>query len=224
MPKHLEYDLGALDRRLLAQMATVEAAVQKSVRSLRERNAGFAHEVIAGASEVARQVVEMESDSVKMLALFQPVAADLRRIVTALKISTNLGRMDDLAGNIAERVLALVELPPVPEPRKLSFMIELTVGMVRQSLDAFLRHDGRLARQVVRLDDEVDRINREIIEELVALMQRDGAAVPAALSLFSAVRCLERIADHAAHIGEDVVYLVEGEIIRSRPDLQSPAA
>ena len=222
MPKHMEYDLTTLDRRLLAQAAVVEAAVHKGVRSLQERNGDLALELIAGASEVVRKGIEVENESLKMLALHQPVASDLRRIVTALKVNTNLGRMDDLAVNIAERVLVLTDLPPITPPRTLSVMTESTTGMVRRSLDSFVKRDARLARHVVGLDDEVDRQNRDIIAELIGVMQGDGAIVPAALSLFSAVRCLERIADHAVHIAEDVVYLVEGDIVRHRPDLKGP--
>jgi phosphate transport system protein len=152
-----------------------------------------------------------------MLALHQPVAIDLRRIISALKINTDLERMADLAEDIAERAQALARMPPIPVPTKLQNMTDLTTMMVRQSLDAFVQLDSRLARQVCRLDDEVDRYNREIIEELIKTMQDSPERVEAGLSFFSAIRHLERIADHATNIAEDVVYLAEGEIIRHRP-------
>ena len=152
-----------------------------------------------------------------MLALHQPVAIDLRRIIAALKINTDLERMADLAVNISERALSLAELPRIAVPDKLQRMTDLTTSMVRQSLDAFVMFNAEQARQVIRLDDEVDRYNREIIVELIVHMQRTPESVPAFLSFFSAVHQLERIADHATNIAEDVVYLIEGEIIRHHP-------
>jgi len=141
----------------------------------------------------------------------------LRRIASCLKINTELERMADLAEDIAERALHLSKLPPIPMPAKLQRMTDLTTSMVRQSLDAFVNLDARLARIVCRLDDEVDRYNNEIIDELIAMMAQAPEMVEPGLSLFSATRHLERIADHATNIAEDVVYLVEGEIIRHRP-------
>ncbi|HEV2948243.1 MAG TPA: phosphate signaling complex protein PhoU, partial [Gemmataceae bacterium] len=147
----------------------------------------------------------------------QPVAVDLRRIAAALKINTDLERMADLAEDIADRALHLARLPVVPIPEKLQRMTDLATSMVRQSLDAFVSLDARQARRVCRLDDEVDRYNNEIIRELIDMMQESPTKVEAGLSLFSATRHLERIADHATNIAEDVVYLVEGTIIRHRP-------
>jgi phosphate transport system protein len=125
--------------------------------------------------------------------------------------------MADLTVNIAERAIALASMPRLRVPEALQRMTDLTTTMVRHSLDAFVMLDARQARQVIRLDDEVDRYNREIIEELMHLMQDEAEMVPPGMSLFSAVRQLERIADHATNIAEDVVYLIEGEIIRHQP-------
>jgi phosphate transport system protein len=145
------------------------------------------------------------------------VAVDLRRIVVALKINTDLERMGDLAEDIAERALHLTGLPPVHVSAQLQRMTDLATMMVQQSLDAFVNLDARQARRVIRLDDEVDRLNAEIIADLIASMEETPATVEQGLSLFSAIRHLERIADHATNIAEDVVYLVEGEIVRHRP-------
>jgi phosphate transport system protein len=134
-----------------------------------------------------------------------------------MKINTDLERMADLAEDIAERAVRLAQLPEIPIPEKLQRMVDLTTSMVRQSLDAFVNLDTRLARVVCRLDDEVDRYNSAIIDELVRLMQESPAMVEPGMSFFSATRHLERIADHATNIAEDVVYLVEGEIVRHRP-------
>jgi phosphate transport system protein len=153
-----------------------------------------------------------------VLALHQPVAIDLRRIGAILKINTDLERMADLAEDIAERALVLAEPPYIPVPEGLQRMTDLTASMVRQSLDAFVHLDAQLARRVWRLDDQVDRYNDEIIAELIRTMRSAPEMVESGLSLFSAVRHLERIADHATNIAEDVVYLVEGEIVRHRPE------
>src|SRR5207248_7052176 len=134
----------------------------------------------------------------------------------ALKIHTDLERMADLAEDIAERALHLAHLPAIPVPDKLQRMTDLTTAMVHQSLDAFVNLDARQARLVCRLDDEVDRYNTEIIRELITAMRATPAMVEPGLSFFSATRHLERIADHATNIAEDVVYLVEGEIVRHK--------
>jgi phosphate transport system protein len=217
MSKHWERDLDNLQRHLMALAASVEEAIFKGTRALQERNAALAEEVIAGDSLIDQEENYVENECLKMLALHQPVAIDLRRIIAALKINTDLERMADLAVNIAERAASLAGLPPIAVPDKLQHMTDLTSSMVRQSLDAFVMFDARQARQVILLDDEVDRYNREIIAALIGQMQQAAELVPALMSFFSAVRQLERIADHATNIAEDVVYLIEGEIIRHHP-------
>jgi phosphate transport system protein len=218
MSKHLERDLENLQQDILAMAAAVEAAVHKAIRALRGRDVSLAREVIAGDEPINRKENDVEEECLKMLALHQPVAADLRRIAAVLKINTDLERMADLAVNIAERALRLTELPFFPVPEKLQHMTELTTGMVRQSLECFVRPDTRLARRVCRLDDEVDRCNAEIIQELIGTMRAAPELVEPGLSLFSAVRHLERIADHATNIAEDVIYQVEGDIVRHHPE------
>jgi phosphate transport system protein len=223
MSKHWERDLDHLQRHLMALAASVEEAIFKGTRALQERDAALAREVIAGDSAIDQEDNYIENECLKMLALHQPVAIDLRRIVAALKINTDLERMADLAVNIAERALDLADLPRLAVPRNLQAMTDRTTSMVRQSLDAFVLHSTFQARQVIRLDEEVDRYNREIIAELIGHMQRSPEQVPALLSFFSAVRQLERIADHATNIAEDVVYLIEGEIIRHHHIGEQPA-
>ena len=217
MSKHLQRDLDRLQQDILTMAASVEEAIQKAVRALKERRADMAAEVIDGDDMIDAEENQVEEECLKMLALHQPVAVDLRRIIAALKINTDLERMADLAEDIAERAVHLARLPEIPVPEKLQRMTDLTTSMVRQSLDAFVQLDTRLARVVCRLDDEVDNYNSAIIEELIGVMRRSPEMVEAALSLFSATRHLERIADHATNIAEDVVYLAEGEIVRHRP-------
>jgi phosphate transport system protein len=217
MSKHLQRHLENLQRDLLAMAAAVEAAIHLAIDALQSRQPALARKVIEGDSAIDEEENHVEEECLKLLALHQPVASDLRRITAALKINNELERMADLAEDIAERALHLAQLPPVAVPARLQRMTDLTTGMVRQSLDAFVHLDVRLARAVCRTDDEVDRFNNAIIEELVGIMRSAPSRVEAGLSLFSATRHLERIADHATNIAEDVVYLVEGEIIRHRP-------
>ena len=217
MSKHLQRDLENLQREILTLAASVEETIYKAIRALQEREVDLAKEVIAEDTSIDQQENHVEEECLKILALHQPVAVDLRRIAAAMKINTDLERMADQAEDIAERALHLAQLPPIPIPEKLQAMTDLTTTMVRQSLDCFVNLDVRQARRVCRLDDQVDLYNRDIIEELVHMMQGSPEMVEPGLSLFSATRHLERIADHATNIAEDVVYLVEGEIIRHRP-------
>ncbi len=217
MSKHLERDLERLQHDILIMAASVEDAIHKATRALQCRDAALAKEVIAGDSEIDEEENHIEEACLKILALHQPVASDLRRTAAVIKINSELERIADLAEEIAERAVSLAALPPVPIPEKLQRMTDLTTSMVRQSLDAFVNLDSRLARLVCRLDDEVDRYNCEMVEELIRVMQESPDMVAPGLSMFSATRHLERIADHATNIAEDVVYLVEGEIVRHRP-------
>jgi phosphate transport system protein len=217
MSKHLQRDLDDLQDDILAMATLVEEAIHKAIRALQMRDVERAQEVIAGDSKIDEEENRVNEDCLKILALHQPVAVDLRRITAAMMISTDLERMGDLAEEIAERAIQLARPPHLPIPEKLQRMTDLTTQMVRQSLDAFVGLDARQARAVWRLDDEIDRYNNEIIHELIPLVQRSPHFVAAGLSLFSATRHLERIADHATNIAEDVVYLVEGEIVRHRP-------
>jgi phosphate transport system protein len=214
---HLERDLDNLQRDLLTLAASVEEAIHKAILALRDRRPLLARQVIAGDSQIDAEENHVEEECLKILALHQPVAVDLRRIAAAMKINTDLERMADLAEDIAERALHLAHWPEVPVPANLQHMTDLATIMVRESLDAFVHLDANLARRVCRLDDEVDRYNNEIIAELIGIMQGSPDLVEPGLSLFSATRHLERIADHATNIAEDVVYLVEGEIVRHRP-------
>jgi phosphate transport system protein len=218
MSKHLHRDLDNLQRDILTLAAYVEESIFKAIRALQERDVELAQQVIAGDNQIDLQENHVEEECLKMLALHQPVAVDLRRIATVLKINTDLERMADLAADIAERAVALGKLAPLSIPSNLQRMTDVATSMVRQSLDAFVHMDTRLARRVIRLDDEVDRLNRENIEDLIKVMQQSPAMVEPGLSLFSATRHLERIADHATNIAEDVVYLVEGEIVRHKPE------
>jgi len=218
MSKHLQRDLDKLHRDILAQGGLVEEAICCAIRALQERDANLAHKVIEGDDPIDQQENRIEEQCLKLLALHQPVAIDLRRIAAVLKINTDLERMGDLAVDIAERAMHLDELLFIQIPEKMQRMSDLTTSMVRGSLEAFVKLDPFQARTICRLDDESDRCTAEIVQELIQAMRSSPELIDPGLSLFSATRYLERIADHAANIAEDVIYLVEGEIVRHHPE------
>jgi phosphate transport system protein len=217
MAKHLERDLMGLQRDLLSLASLVEGAIYKSTRALQTRDGALAREVIAGDPQIDSEDNHLNEECLKILALHQPVARDLRRIAAAMMITTDLERMGDLAEEIAERALHLVNVFDLPIPDKLQRMTDLTTMMVRQALDAFVNLDKEQAERVLRMDDEVDRYNAEIIADLIRAMKSSPAMIEPGLSMFSATRHLEHIADHATNIAEDVIYLIDGEIVRHRP-------
>jgi phosphate transport system protein len=217
MAKHLQRDLDSLQRDMLALAGLVEAAVHKAILSLQERDVDHAREVIDGDGQIDNEENHIDEECLKILALHQPVAVDLRLIAAAMLINVDLERIGDLAEEIAERAIHLAQPPLLPIPRKLQHMTDLTTMMLRQSLDAYVNLNKTQAQAVMRMDDEVDRYNQEIIEEIVEEMKSSPTLIEAGLSMFSAVRHLERIADHATNIAEDVIYLIDGEIVRHRP-------
>jgi phosphate transport system protein len=218
MAKHLQRDLDNLQRDLLALAGLVEGSVHKAIRALQLRDTELAREVIDGDGQIDNEENHVDEECLKILALHQPVARDLRRIAAAMMICTDLERIADLAEDIAERAVHLAAQPQLPlSLDRLQRMTDLTTMMLRQALDAFVNLSVAEAKQVLRMDDEVDRYNEEIIQEVIRAMKRSPDLVDPGLSLFSATRHLERIADHATNIAEDVIYLVEGEIVRHRP-------
>jgi len=195
-----------------------------AVRSLVERKGALASEVIDRDSQIDRSEVRIEEDCLKMLALHQPVAADLRRITTMMKINNDLERIADLACNIAQRADSLCHHTEFPIPPGINEMAIMSTSMVRRSLDSFVHRDTDLARQVIEEDDRVDEKNVEVIETLNSLMSRDNGQIAAAMHCFSASRHLEQIADHAVSMAEDIIYMVDGVIVRHRQVLQRPSS
>ena len=216
MTIHLKTDLERLERHLLALGARVEDAVRKSIVAFETRRADVALTVIAGDPEIDREEVELEEECLKVLALHQPVANDLRFVAACMKINNDLERIGDLAVNIAERSASLDRELKFKVPDDLRTMTDTAAGMLRKSLDAFVRADSKIAQLVLAEDNEVDDAHRRIIAAMVERMQSSSDQVPNALLIVSTSKNLERIADHATNIAEDVVYMVEGEIIRHR--------
>ena len=224
MSKHLHRDLENLNTELLSISAMVEEMIDKATLALSERRYELADEVVQSDEYVDEHEVHVEEECLKMLALHQPVAVDLRRIATVLKANADLERIADLAVSIAQRAQAMDEFPTFPVPAAATKMVALATQMVRGAMDAFVNMDNAAARRIITMDGTVDQLNREIIDELQALMQKRPELVPAAVHCFSGVRHIERIADHATNIAEDVIYLVEGDIVRHRKLEQAEAA
>jgi phosphate transport system protein len=216
MSRHLQQDLEESYHRLLVLSGQVEEMIVAAVRSLMERRRDLALEVIDRDSQIDQSEVRIEEECLKILALHQPVATDLRRITTMMKINNDLERMADLACNVAERAYSMTEVQDFPIPDLIGQMVEETTTMVRDGLNAFVNLDVDLAYQVIGRDDVVDGINVRVIDQLTEVMQQHAEWVVPALHCFSAARHLERIADHATNVAEDVVYLVGGVIVRHR--------
>ncbi len=216
MSKHLERDLEALEQNLLAQSSIVERMILRACQSITEQRTALIPLLLQDEDTVNRGEVLIEEECLKMLALHQPVAVDLRRVATVLKINGDLERIADLAVNLGERAQALVHFPRFQFPDHLEDMVEVATSMVRDSLDAFVRLDVELAHEVCLRDDRVDELNRQTIDDLQNLVINNAAEIEPAWQYFSASRHVERIADHATNIAEDVIYLVDGEIARHR--------
>ena len=216
MSKHLQRDIDSLNTELLNISSMVEEMIDKATQALAHRRYDLADEVVKSDEYVDQHEVHVEEECLKMLALHQPVAVDLRRIATVMKVNNDLERIADLAVSIAQRAQAMDDFPAFPIPQKLPGMVVLATEMVRGAMNAFVNMDTTAARRIIAMDKSVDQDNREIIAELQTLMQKRPEAVPAAVHCFSAVRHIERIADHATNIAEDVIYLAEGDIVRHR--------
>lgn len=218
MAIHLNHDLETLHGHIMSMCAVVDEVVHQAVADLGKPDIDMLKTLADRDDEIDRWDVRIEEECLRILALHSPVANDLRRVACVLKISRELERVADLGVNIAERAAGLARAPEIAIPEKLSHMAHLALNMLRLSLDAFVGLDSRLARQVCAQDEIIDSLNREIIDELLQTMHRRPELIEPATQLFSASRHVERVADHATNIAEDVVYLVEGAIIRHRED------
>ena len=214
MSKHLKIEIENLNKRILTIGESVVEAIQKSLQALQERRAEMAREVMDGDNNIDRAEVEVEEECLRLLALYQPVAEDLRFIAAVMKIDNDMERMGDEACNIAGHALFLSERDPIPIPPRLLDLWQVSLRMVRESLTAFVNADTEAARRICAEDDEADNYDREVISSLWRMIESNPHTVEQATRLFSVSRALERIADHATNIAEDIVYMVEGRIIR----------
>ena len=218
MNKHIERQLESLKERILRLGTLVEEAISKSITALINRDTGLAQRVIVNDSEIDAMEVEVEEECLKILALYQPVAADLRFVVAVLKINNDLERMGDLAHNIAKRVMQLQGGDPYDLPPEIRTMATQAQEMVRQCLDAVVKRDPTLARQVREEDDIVDEGRQRIQRRVMQGIKEHPENVENLLRINSVAKHIERIADMATNIAEDVVYMVEGDIVRHRAE------
>jgi phosphate transport system protein len=210
----LRTEIDRLKKNILTLSAVVEEAVQKAMIATERRDPVMAQSVIQGDKRVDVLEVELEEECLKILALHQPVAMDLRFIIAVLKINNDLERIGDLAVNIAERAVFLADHKDVSPPPTLSDLADRVQNMLHKSLDALVNTDTALAREVLRTDDEVDAIHRGMYGRVQKRAQENPSEVAGLFQWLSVSRYLERIADQATNIAEDVIYMMEGEIIR----------
>jgi len=212
--RHFEQELEELKGKLLEMSALVEAAVQRSVAAVAQKDRSAADQVFRDEARINALEMEIDEFAINLLATQQPLAADLRLVVAALKINTDLERMGDLSVTIAERAISLLSEPVIKPMVDIRHMSALVESMVRKSLDAFVANDADMARSVLASDDAVDSLRTASYHELISYMEKDPQNIPQALDLIGITRSLERIADHSTNIAEDVLFLVKGIDVR----------
>jgi phosphate transport system protein len=214
MPAHLAREIENLKNRVLTLSTLAEESVEKAVRALDTRDEQLALLVKRGDADIDRMEVDIEEDCLKVLALYQPVAVDLRFIIAMLKINTDLERIGDLAANIADRGEYLATHTPTDAAFSLSAMASKARAMLRNSLTAFMDRDADLARSVCAADDEVDDLLLRIYADVGDALRHRPNQLDSITRFYGASHDLERIADHATNIAEDVLYMLEGQIVR----------
>jgi len=218
MTTHLQREIENLKKKILGMSAEVEESLRNAVDSLVKRDVRLAQAVIDGDDHIDHMEVEIEEDCLKILALHQPVAIDLRYVVAVLKINNDLERIGDEAVNIAERAAYLATHPPIDLALDFKGMAAKTQRMVSRSIDALVNLDSAIAREVRASDDDVDEMNRQMYRLVQDYIAVNSDRVTECVHLLSTSRHLERIADQATNIAEDVIYMVEGEIVRHQPE------
>jgi len=223
MTTHLQRDLGVLRKDILHLGGLVEEALRRATAAFQQRRRDLAERVIENDTTIDELELRVDDDCVKLLALHQPVAGDLRYITAAMKINNDLERIGDLASNMAQRALDLIERPAYDIPVDFHPMAEKVRAMLRDSLGALIKSDPDLAREVCTRDDEIDLMHAEHFHRLEAVMKAHPEMIESAVLHMSVSRNLERIADLATNIAEDVVFLVEAVVIR-HPGVQRPTS
>ncbi len=211
-----EKELQDIKKNLLYEGALVEQAIQRAMSSLMDRDSDLAHSVIANDEHIDELDEKVEEQCIRLLALRQPTAKDLRFIATAIKVNGHLERIGDIAANIARRVVMLNEVPPVKPYIDLPRMADITREMVRESLDALVKEDCGIAGDVREKDEEVDKLNEQIFRELLTFMLEDPKTIHRSLLITQISKNLERISDHAESIAKMVIYMVTGKNVRHR--------
>ena len=212
--RHFDREIENLKDLLLRMGAMVEDQINLSIRALLDRDSAMAQKVIDGDGAVDRMELEIDQHTVELIAMMQPAAVDLRFVATAMKITPELERIADLAVDVCERAIELNREPPLKPLIDIPRLARISQDMVRQALDAFVRRDAALAREVIVRDDEVDSLTEQSFRELLTYMLEDSRNVSRAIRLTFIGKYFERIADGATNICEMVVYLVEGKVIK----------
>ena len=212
--RHFDEELADLKTKLLRMAAQTEDQIDQALTALVTRDSALAREVIERDHQINALDVEIDEESIRLLALHQPAARDLRLVTTAMKIATELERISDLSENVSERVIELNEEPQLKPYIDIPMMGNMARVMVKHSIDAFVKEDAQLARKVLTDDDYVDDLMEQLFRELLSYMLEDTRTISRAIRLSFIAKYLERMADHATNIAELVVYLVEGKIIR----------
>jgi phosphate transport system protein len=218
--RHFRDELDELQKKLLEMAGLVESAIHSSVLSLVNRDEEQAKEVLWKEAQINQKDIEIDELATRLLALYQPMARDMRFLTAAIKINGDLERMGDLAVNITQRSLSLIGEQQVKPLVDIPKMATLAEAMVRNSLDALVKRDADLARSVLLADDEVDQLRDAVYQELLTFMQAQSTTVPRAVDLMFVAHDLERIADHATNIAEDVLFLVKGIDVRHHAEVR----
>ena len=221
---HFREELDELQARLLEMAGMVESAIHQSVTALVQRDEQAAKEVLWKEALINQKDIEIDEFATRLLALYQPMARDMRFLTAVIKINGDLERMGDLAVNITERAMQLMRDAPVKPLIDIPKMAGLAETMVRKSLDALVKRDEALARSVLISDDEVDRLRDAVYKELVAFMQEESTTIPRAVDLMFIAHNLERVADHATNIAEDVLFLIKGIDVRHHAEVREHTA
>ena len=222
MERPFDEELKILKEKLLDMASLAEESIALAVKCLKERREELALEVIRGEEKINHLEIEIDELCMRLLALRQPMATDLRFITSAMKITGDLERIGDQSVNIIERAVDLLKVPQLKPLIDIPRMADLAQNMVRDAINAFINRDDCLARGVCERDDQVDKLNQQVFRELLTYMMQDGATIPRAVDLILVGRHLERIADHATNIGEDVVYMVKGKTIKHHIEACGP--
>jgi phosphate transport system protein len=223
MQRHFLEELEAVKTNLIKMGSFAEEAIAQSIKALLERNGDLAREVIDRDERINAMEIEIDDAIVDLLALQQPVASDLRFILAAMKINNDLERIGDHAVNIAESALQYAGMKPVKPFVDLPVMAQVTKGMLRDSIDAFIHGDSAKARLVLVTDDTIDDLNRKIVGELVAIIRTEPPLVEQALDLIRVSRNLERVADLSTNIAEEVVFVAEAHVVKHHAEEKTPA-
>ena len=214
---HFREELEALQGRLLEMGGLAEERVRACIEALESRDAGLVAQVLVGDEPINQLHIEVDNRCFRLLALYQPMATDLRAIVAAVKINTDLERVGDLAVNIAEAGTRYISHPPVKKLIDIPQMGDIAQAMLRDALDAFVKRDTRLAHEVLNEDDRLDSLKTQVFRDLLTYMLKDQSTVEPALDLILVSRHLERIGDHATNIAEDVIFMVSALDVRHHP-------